>query len=162
MRFDKPAVMDIPRVGEIMEQWTKKEEVDKYSERIRREILGENKYNMQFFVVKDSGKIIGVGGISDIHPKVKKFSKKKNPGAIKIIYLDDAARGKGYGRFLLENLESVANENNYDELLIRSAERYRDTAYGFYEKMGYEQVGEVQGGKPDKVMAVFRKDSLQQ
>ena len=37
--------------------------------------------------------------------------------------------------------------------MIRSSERYKDTAYGFYEKMGYKNIGLTNNN-----MAVFNKE----
>jgi hypothetical protein len=41
--------------------------------------------------------------------------------------------------------------------LIRSAERFRDTAYVFYEKMGYSKVGMITSESNSEQMQVFEK-----
>lgn len=160
MKFQKPTLADLPVIKDIMSQWTEPEEVEKYQKRIKEEIAGKTQYNTQFFVIRDKNKTIGIGGISDPLPKVIKYTKSSKSGAIKILYLDGTQRGKGYGRFLMENLENEARKNGYKDLIIRSAKRYEETAYGFYEKMGYEQVATIDGGTQNKQMAVFYKESL--
>ena len=45
----------------------------------------------------------------------------------------------------------------YGELVARSNIRYKDTAYGFYEKMGYKNVGYLRGMDKKKVAAIFHK-----
>ncbi|MBU0976689.1 MAG: GNAT family N-acetyltransferase [Patescibacteria group bacterium] len=157
LSFLKPYKSDLKAIRLILKQWTDPEEVEKYIERIENEINGKTEYNMHFFVLKKDNIVVGVGGIADPPPKSHKFSRFKNPGDIKILYMDNRFRGQGLGRILLEHLEEKAKKFGYDELLIRSAERYRDTAYGFYERMGYESAGRIEGGELGKKMVVFRK-----
>ena len=83
---------------------------------------------------------------------MKYLSKGNNPAEIKILYLDNNSRGKGAGKKLLVFLENVLFDKNHDEIIIRSAEKYKDTAYGFYEKFGYKLVDYI-----DNNMAVFIK-----
>ncbi|MDD3648095.1 MAG: GNAT family N-acetyltransferase [Candidatus Dojkabacteria bacterium] len=153
----KPYKSDIRAIRLILNQWTDPEEVGKYIKRIEDEIDGKTKYNMQFFVLKSNSVVCGVGGIADPLPKTLRFSRFKCPGEIKILYMDNQYRGQGLGRTLLEYLENEAQKDGYDELIIRSAERYRDTAYSFYEQMGYESAGQIEGEAEGKKMSVFRK-----
>lgn len=157
MTFRKPQIEDLKRIGEIMTQWTEADEVKKYQERIKNEINGKVEFRAKYFVVEVDGNCVGVGGISLPLPKVMKYTVTENPGEIKILYLDNNERGKGIGKYLFKNLEKEAEKENYEELIIRSAQIYRETAYGFYEHMGYKQVDTIDGGDPSKKMAVFYK-----
>ena len=153
----KPILSDIARIREILNQWTEEEETKKYLQRIKDEISGKTEFNQNFWVVKEDGVVLGVTGLSDPLPKVIAFSRTNKPGEGKILYLDKLYRGKGVGRILIEFLENEARRRGYAELLLRSAERYRDTAYGFYEHVGYDKRGTVTSEDPSKIMQVFGK-----
>lgn len=153
MIISKPITQDLKHIQGILTQWTPPDEVDKYKTRIQDEINGKTEYGMQFWVIKDNDNVAGVGGIADILPKIKAFSHTHNPGEIKILYLDQNQRGKGYGKLLLEFLEQKSREQGRQEILIRSSTLYKDTAWGFYEKYGYKRCGVI-----DNDMAVFRKN----
>lgn len=148
----KPKIEDLERIKEILTEWTDLEEVSKYTTRIVNEINGNTEFGMSFWIIKKDGEIIGVGGLSDILPSIKSFSKTDNPGELKILYLDNKFRRQGFGGTLSKFLEEKARESDYTELLVRSAEIYKDTAYGFYLKMGYKMIGLTENN-----MAIFAK-----
>lgn len=154
----KPGITDIKDIRMVMSYWTETEEVGKYIERIKNEINGIAEYNnLHFWLAKEINKTIGIIGLCDPLEKVIPFAQSNKPGEIKILYVDNNSRGKGIGRELVKFIEEEAKRLGYTELLVRSAERYKDTAYGFYKKMGYKTVGTVSGGDGSKVMQVFQK-----
>ncbi len=112
---------------------------------------------MQFWVAKEGDTVIGVVGLCSPLPKILPFAKTDNPGEIKILYLDRRMQGNGVGRSLVKYIEKQAIRQEYSELLIRSAEKYRKTAYGFYEKIGYSKIGIIEGENESKRMQVFDK-----
>lgn len=152
MNIVKPKIRDIEAIKEILSQWTYQEEVNKYASRIKDEINGISQLGMRFWVIKDENKVVGIAGLADILPKIKKFSKTKQSCEIKILYLDQNQRGKGYGKSFLEFLENQAKKIGNTEILVQSGVCYQDTAWGFYEKHGYEKCGKI-----DDDTAVFRK-----
>lgn len=154
---DAPSIADIPAITDILGQWTEAEEVQKYAERIARAIDGVSEYGMAFWVLKQNNKVIGVGGLADPLPAIKSYAQTENPGELKILYMDGAARGQGKGREFLAFLERAARDSGRSELLVRSAERYRETAFDFYKRCGYEDLGHItnEAGLP---MEIFRKD----
>lgn len=149
----KPDFEDCDHIFSILLQWTEKAEAEKYIKRIKNEILGSTEFNMLFWVIKKDDDVVGVGGISDMLPTIKCFSKTDKPGELKILYLDSQFRGQGLGKIFLNFLEEKAKENKYTELMIRSAERYKNTAHEFYEKTGYKSVGLTENN-----MVVFNKE----
>jgi GNAT superfamily N-acetyltransferase len=155
--IDKPFSEDLGRIEEILSRWTEKEEVVKYTNRIRNEINGKTEFNMHFWVAKENSIVVGIVGLSDPLPKTFPFARSGNPGEIKILYVDATARRKGVGRLMVEFVEDQARNCGHSELLVRSAERYKDTAYGFYKKMGYAKVGKLSGGDKNNPMQVFSK-----
>jgi N-acetylglutamate synthase-like GNAT family acetyltransferase len=152
MIIEKPKVEDLETISQILKQWTESEEVEKYLSRINSEINGQTEYSMNFWVAKENSLAIGVGGLAKPLPTILPMAKSKNPGEIKILYIDNNYRGQGVGRKMINFLENEAKNQNYQELFIRSAQRYQDTAYGFYEKMGYIKLCEL-----DNNMGVFYK-----
>jgi GNAT superfamily N-acetyltransferase len=153
----KPDHIDLPQIQNILSQWTEKEEVDKYVKRIENEIKGITEFNMHFWVAKENQKVLGVIGLNDPLPKSLSFAKTSKPGEIKILYVDKREQGKGIGKSLVSFVESEAKKAGYEELLIRSAKRYENTAWGFYQKMGYKMVGKIAGSEDGEMMQVFEK-----
>ena len=135
-----PTLSQLPKITTILSQWTEIEEVNKYITRITNEINGQTQYNLYFFVGIIDNQVVGITGISDPLPLAKSFAQTPNPAELKILYIDGACHGQGFGRQLLEFIQFLASNQEHTELLIRSANRYRGTAYGFYEKMGYTKL----------------------
>jgi GNAT superfamily N-acetyltransferase len=159
---EKPQEGDLSAIREILTQWTEREEVEKYAERIRNEIEGETEFNMHFWVAKDNDVVLGVVGLSDPLPKEIPFTRTKYPIQLKMLYVDGEHRGKGIGKELVNFVGNKAEGLGYTEIVLRSAERYKDTAWGFYEKLGYKDVGWVTGGDDKKNLKVFRKGLVKQ
>lgn len=152
MLIEKPKIEDLKMIGYILEQWTEPEEVEKYLSRIESEINGHTEYSMNFWAIKDEKLVIGIGGLAKPLPLILPLAKTNNPGEVKILYIDNDHRGKGVGRRMINYLEQEARTQGYRELFIRSALIYKNTAYDFYKKMGYEELGKL---KDD--MSVFHK-----
>lgn len=154
----KPQLEDLNTIDKILSQWTEKEEVSKYRERIRDEIKGRAKWKQQFWLAKEDGQVLGVSGLADPLPKLMPLAKTAAPKEIKILYVNREDQHRGVGRKLISFLEEESKRSGCTELLVRSAKRYKDTAWGFYEKIGYEKRGTVEsGGSNPKEMSVFGK-----
>jgi GNAT superfamily N-acetyltransferase len=153
----KPKTEDLEQIKNILTQWTDPGEVDKYIERIGNEINGKTEFNMHFWVAKEDEKILGVTGISNPLPVILPPAKTPNPAEIKIMYVDGNSQGKGIGKMLINFIEHQAKSEGYTELMVRSANRYKFTAYGFYEKCGYEKSGLIEK-EGQETMQVFSKN----
>ncbi len=155
----KPVEEDLPAIEKILSEWTDESEVKKYIERIGGYIKDKTEFNAKYWVAVDNDIIVGITGICDVLPKIVEFAKTEKPCELKILYLEKDCRGKGIGRTLLSLVEEKAKDLGFTEIMGRSAERYRDTAYAFYEKMGYENAGVVCAGEDkSKLMRVIRKE----
>ena len=152
MIIEKPKIEDLKMIRQILEQWTEPEEVDKYLSRINSEINDQTEYSMNFWVIKDNQFVVGVCGLAKPLPTILPLAKTNNPGEIKILYINDNNRNKGVGRQMINFLEQEAVNQSYTELFVRSAERYKETAHGFYKKMGYKNIG-----KTENNMNIFNK-----
>jgi GNAT superfamily N-acetyltransferase len=157
INVEKPRQQDLKKIEDILTQWTDKEEVDKYIKRIKNEINGSVEFNTRYWVATKNNEVLGVSGLSDPLPKILPFTKTDKPVEIKILYIDGQKQGKGVGRALVEFIEIEARKNGYKEVLVRTAKRYKFTAWGFYKKMGYAEVGELSGNDEKEMMQVFEK-----
>lgn len=156
MVIDKPIKEDLTAIKKILSQWTQKEEVEKYIERISNEIDSQTQYNMHFWVAREGKVAIGVVGLSDPLPKVLPFVKTEKPVEIKILYVDGNHQGKGVGRNLITFIEDEAKREGFSEIIVRSAKKYIGTAWGFYKKMKYSEAGVLEKDKETR-MQVFQK-----
>ncbi len=57
---------------------------------------------------------------------------------IRYMAVDEAAQGSGVGRSLVEQLETIAREQNAAQIVLNA----REAVVGFYERLGYEIVGD--------------------
>ena len=157
IKIDKPKIEDIDDIRKILEQWTEDAETIKHLQSIVEEINGHVKFKLHFWVARGGDNLVGITGLSDPLPKVIHLAKSDKPAELKILYIDNTYRGKGVGKLLVEFTEREAIDQGYTELLIRTAERYKETAWGFYDKLGYERVGTISGGNKLNSMQVFSK-----
>ena len=152
MAIEKPRNKDLKSIEKVLEQWTDPEEVKKYLIRVNSEIKGKTEYSMNFWIIKKEDLVVGIGGLAETLTIILPLAKTNRPGEIKILYISNKYRNKGFGKQMINFLENEAKNQNYKELFIRSAKRYKDTAYNFYKKMGYKNLCKL-----DNNMAVFYK-----
>lgn len=152
----KPLQKDLGKIRNILSQWNDEADTEKYLSRIKNEIAGINEFNMKFWIAFDK-EALGVIGLSDLSPDLNNFSKTNEPGQLKILYVDNEERGRGVGKMLTEYLERVAKRQGYKELIVKSAEIYKDTAWGFYERMKYKPLGFVDNKTHDGKSKTFGK-----
>jgi GNAT superfamily N-acetyltransferase len=135
-----------------------KEEVVNNFRRVQADIEGTSQYDTHFWVIKSSGEVMGIAGLSDCQPKLQPYIASKKPKEIKTVFVDRKYQRKGLGQKLLNFLEDEVRKQGCQQLLLVSAEKFQDTAYGFYEVLGFKQQGWVPGGSLGKRMAVFTKE----
>ena len=56
-----------------------------------------------------------------------------------LLYIDEAYRGKGYGRHMMDHWEAVMQTMQYEYVMLSTQED--ETAKYFYEKLGYRRIG---------------------
>lgn len=156
MKIRKPQKGDLVEIKSILSQWNDEEYTEIYLSRVRNEINGITEFNMKFWIASDDG-VLGIVGLSDLSPDLSIFSKTDKPGQLKILYIDNKMRGKKIGKKLALHIEKEALKQGYKELLVKSSEIYKNTAWGFYEKMGYKQMGLIENSRNDKKSMIFQK-----
>lgn len=85
-----------------------------------------------YYVVIDNGKVSGGVGVAEMDD---------TPGRAEIqkLYLDDSAKGKGYGRALMEKAEEWAARNGMKELYLETHSSLCD-AVALYGKLGWKRM----------------------
>lgn len=101
----------------------------------------------QFWVVEQAGKLTGTAAFYPIE-------RGKNAVEIRKMYLLPAARGKGLGRFLLQELERTITEQGYEQIWIETASVLRE-AVKLYEASGYIPSTGVETARCDRVYVKY-------
>ena len=89
-----------------------------------------------FLVVEDDGEVIGCGGVRRIQRRPETNEVRFE---VKHLWLAPAARGRGAGRRLLEELERRAVEFGAQELVL-DTNASLEAAGGLYRSSGYDDI----------------------
>ncbi len=79
-------------------------------------------------IIDEQGKVLAVG-------RLEKSSHQQ--GQIRYMAVDDKSKGQGLGQQIISELESQANKLGMKKICLNA----RDTAVGFYKKLGYKNQG---------------------
>jgi GNAT superfamily N-acetyltransferase len=103
--------------------------VDERLERLR--VVGD-----RVLVAELDRRVVGVA-----HLQVTPALERDRPAAkLGVLIVDEAQRGRGVGRALVEAAETEARLRGCELLFLTTAER-RDDAHAFYERVGLEHTG---------------------
>lgn len=97
----------------------------------------------EFWVVETQDKLVGTAAY---YPIVR----GNNAVEIRKMYLLPEVRGKGLGRFLLQQLEDAIRSQNYQEIWIETASVLIE-AVKLYENNGYQPAEGVETSRCDRV-----------
>jgi GNAT superfamily N-acetyltransferase len=98
--------------------------IDNLCEYYSKDNLIDISKDTEFYVLKEDDKILGTAGL---HKKL-----------ICGVFVDPKYHKKGYGRKLMKKLERLAWDNGHCGTILYSSL----TAVGFYEHLGYDEMGE--------------------
>jgi GNAT superfamily N-acetyltransferase len=105
------------------------DEVDERLDRLH--VVGD-----RVLVAEADGVVVGLA-----HLQVTPALERERPAArIGALVVDEAHRGRGVGRALMDALENEARLRGCELLYVTTSER-RDDAHAFYERIGLEQTG---------------------
>jgi len=92
---------------------------------------------------REEGELLGVVGIRPLSQELQDFVLTEHPIEMINLYVDTRVRkGFGIGTALVRELESLARELGYREMVLSSGPRYRTTGWGFFDRLeGYERRG---------------------
>ncbi len=141
---------DIPHLRPILETWIRfptisgellTEEVRETIEEIEGSI--EHRNNKQFFVAQSpDGSIAGMMGMQPLREKMRPFAHTHHPAEIINAYVHfDERLGKGVGRALVNAIEEESRNRGFEEVLLNSGPRYKDTGWPFWDKVFGKSVG---------------------
>jgi len=162
---------DLPELQPILEHWVvdrdskhplpKEVAADLLQMRESIEVGNEFQY---FTAVGPNNNVVGVIGMRT-PPESKlltlPFLETNNPVELVNAYVaPDQRGGKGVGRALVSTLEQTAIAQGYDQVVLSSGPRYKDTGWGFYDRLeGYRRVGIAVGlFGPGGDAQVWKKD----
>lgn len=97
----------------------------------------------EFWVVEYQGKLVGTAAYYPVE-------RGENAVEIRKMYLLPEARGKGLGRFLLEQLEATIADRGFTQIWIETASVLQE-AVKLYESSGYEPASGVETERCDLV-----------
>ncbi|MEN0046826.1 MAG: GNAT family N-acetyltransferase [Bacteroidota bacterium] len=95
--------------------------------------------NTQFYLLKKGGELLGYIKLN-FNKRVKNLNADESV-EMERIYVKPEAKGKGYGKILIETAKKVATEQAKKIIWLGVWEN-NPKAIGFYRKMGFEQFGE--------------------
>jgi GNAT superfamily N-acetyltransferase len=109
------------------------DDVEERLERLR--VVGD-----RVFVAELDGEVVGLA-----HLQVTPAIERDRPaGKLGALIVDEARRGRGIGRALVEAVEREARLRGCELVFLTTSER-RDDAHAFYERVGFEQTGRRYG-----------------
>jgi GNAT superfamily N-acetyltransferase len=88
------------------------------------------------FVADADGAVVGLGAACADHNLERDGLQVRVTGLV----VDEKARGRGVGAFLMQQIEEWAKDHGADRVTLTSG-NYRPDAHKFYEAIGYEVTG---------------------
>lgn len=141
---------DLPAVKKILSAWLSSEEVIHYLGFIEDSIAHATEsliYDSNYLVAETKdNEIVGVLGYRKPIPKIIQFTSTENPAELNMLYVSPEKRGgHGIGTALVNEMEKNLKTKKYTEIVIRSAKRFEEVGWGFYDKLpGFKRVGLMQ------------------
>lgn len=97
----------------------------------------------EFWVIEQQGKLVGTGAYYPVERGEKAVEIRK-------MYLSSAVRGKGLGRYLLQELEKAIAKRGFQKIWIETASVLKE-AVKLYESSGYQPATGVETKRCDRV-----------
>lgn len=143
---------DLTQIKPILETWIRfptktgtllAEEVEETLEEMEKSTRGEND-KIYFVAETTDGQIAGSLGYQHLRDEMKSYATTDKPAEVINAYVADEHRaGKGVGTALFSFVESELKQKGFKEFLLNSGPRYRNTAWGFYDKLIGPSVGQL-------------------
>jgi GNAT superfamily N-acetyltransferase len=127
---------DAEAIAGLLTQLGYPSEQDAVEGRVERlQVLGD-----RVAVAELEGHVVGLAHLQ-VSPAIERDRPAAKLGALVV---DEAHRGRGIGRLLVEAMEAEARLRGCEVLFLTTSER-RDDAHAFYERFGLEQTGRRYG-----------------
>jgi len=99
----------------------------------------------EFWVIEQQGQLVGTGAYYPVERGEKAVEIRK-------MYLVPTVRGKGLGRYLLQELEKAIAQRGFQEIWIETASVLQE-AVKLYESSGYQPATGVETPRCDRIYA---------
>lgn len=110
----------------------------------------------KYVAAKDvDNEVVGILGYRNTIKKFLPFTSTPNSIEIYALFVDKDNLKKGIGKNLIEYLKDYAKNKGYSEILVRSAYRFKDSGWKFYERLGFQLIGIIEE-KPDEHSNIYR------
>lgn len=150
--------IDLPSLKPILATWIKDRDTGQpLTEEIEEDlqIMSDSitHNNDRTYVVAETpeGEVIGIVGFKTPDVRMIPFTQTSKPAELVNAYVkSDERKGRGVGKALVSELENKARKAGYTEIVLNSGPRYKDTGWGFYDRLinnvdRYERVGVAEG-----------------
>ncbi|MEW6498164.1 MAG: GNAT family N-acetyltransferase [Cyanobacteriota bacterium] len=97
----------------------------------------------EFWVIEQQGQVVGTGAYYPVE-------RGDNAVEIRKMYLSPTVRGKGLGKFLLQQLEDAITNRGFQEIWIETASVLKE-AVKLYENKGYIPATGVETKRCDRI-----------
>jgi putative acetyltransferase len=97
----------------------------------------------EFWVIEQQGQVVGTGAYYPVERGEKAVEIRK-------MYLSPAVRGKGLGKYLLQELEKAIANRGFQEIWIETASVLKE-AVKLYESSGYQPATGVETKRCDRI-----------
>ncbi len=167
MKIRFAQVSDLPDIRKVFSAWyvdehgnPSEKDINYFCELIKNSI--ENKvnavrYDEKYIVAEDNEIIVGILGFKKPIAKIRSFSKLDTPVSLEALFILPEYKNKGIGKLLIVEMEKIVKVHGYNEILVRSANRFQDS-WGFYDKLNFERAGNIKSDSGENIAQVWRKD----
>lgn len=137
---------DMPAVRLILEAWIKDretgmpapDEAQQTASLMSESIAGLN--DIVYWVAQEYGQVVGVIGMKIPDKTIRASALTENPIELINAFVSKRQIGKGVGTALTYVLEQEAKLRGYTEVILSSGERYRETGWGFYDRLEFTRL----------------------
>ena len=142
-------------IRDVLLDWLTPEEAEYYIVKIN----DQNKlYDSHYYLALLNDKVVGIIAYREPAPKVVRFTISEKPAEINMLYVGkEYCRGQGIGKTLLSYITDEVKGSGYTELVVRSAEKFKDTGWGFYDHMNFSRAGELMPPESETRSKVWNK-----
>lgn len=121
-----------------------KKEVEHYLRYIKNSLNDQvlDDFNAGYLVAETSKReIVGIIAFRKPIKKILPFTTTPNPAELNHVFVAKEHRGEGIGSALIKKMLEVVKQRGYTEIIVRSGPMYKETGWGFYDKLsGFERI----------------------
>lgn len=143
---------DLENIRTLLEEWSTEtnndhietSEVDLVVSDVSRFTSNDLRFGRVYRVAEDiDGNLLGLMGMcaaSDILSPLAPSVTRGNAGELISAFVSSKARGHGIGRLLVASLEEEAMNRKFEDMLVVSGSRFRETGWPFWQSLYGEPV----------------------